>query len=269
MGHYSSWRSWMPRLREREFSFSIWHPHLSHCAIMWCFIVSTASVIENPFRKHHSPQATLDTDRLSDCTTRTPVGFFFSPGEVVLFFPHQCRQAQVRYLILSKLKYFITNHAQTLQYMCACLLAFSYTCAHIQAQTTVKICPSSVSEGFIQPCPRFPRFIIIPFFQSFNLKICSSSFFNNVASKGSMSLGDYAVVSGVSSWLHQRNLIWFGRNPLVPVRYLFRPPRCADFLLCQRGWSWWIWSKREGGSKRLGEWIIIFQWWGTIRNNKS
>ena len=63
--------------------------------------------------------------------------------------------------------------------------ALSHTHAHTQteAQATVKICPSSVSEGFIQPCPSFLRFIIIPFFQSFNLKICSSSFFNNVQAR--------------------------------------------------------------------------------------
>lgn len=35
-----------------------------------------------------------------------------------------------------------------------------------------------------------------------------------------MSPGDYVVVFGVSSWLHQRNLIWFGRNPHVTVHDL-------------------------------------------------
>lgn len=59
----------------------------------------------------------------------------------------------------------------------------THTHKHIQAPTTVKICPSSVSEGFIQPCPSFPLIYynsIFPVFQSKDLFLL---IFNNVQAR--------------------------------------------------------------------------------------
>lgn len=68
-----------------------------------------------------------------------------------------------------------------------------------------------------------------------------------------MSLGDYVVVFGVSSWLHQRNLIWLGRNPLF--QYAFSVDLPAVLISCfVRGDDLDEYDLKGGG---LGERIII------------
>lgn len=178
---------------------------------------------------------------------------------------HSTDSGQVRDLILSKL----TFHEQLGKRSTRRCVSHAHTHEHTGARTThcedlSLICIWSLYPTLPQLSPVYYN-SIFPLFQSKDLFLL---IFNNVQARQACPWGDYLIVFGVSSWLHQRNLIWFGRNPPVPGLDLFRPPRCAGFLLCQRGWSWWIWSER--GRERGIRWKDYnFQWREIIRNNKS
>lgn len=140
---------------------------------------------------------------------------------------------------------------------------------HTQAEPTVKICPSSVSGCFIQPCPSLLRFIIIPFFQSFNLKICSSSFFNNTQAVEACpweimwpslaSRLDYIRGSGFI--LEEAPLFQYTISLELPIVLIFLALSQRMILMNM------IWMR--GRRKRIRWKDYNFQWPEIIRNNKS
>lgn len=156
-------------------------------------------------------------------------------------------------------------------------LKFKQPCKHITHTCRPTLCVSHThintninhSEDLSLICiwrlyPTLPQFTpiyynsIFPVFQSKDLFLLLSLFFLIIhKQERDMSLGDYAAIFGVSSWLHQRNLIWLGRNPLFQCAFSFDLPAVLISSFVRKGWSWWIWSEKRGWGG-LGERIIIF-----------